>query len=105
MTSSTYNTINNALTIGTIISIVVGSVIGFVVLIGAIIFIICIIKHLNRSKNIGRQGRILQPAQTYPYPQSWSNQYPSNITSVANYPPTDPPYIASAPNYFSPANM
>lgn len=107
MSSSSFNAITNALSIGAIVAIVVGSVIGLAILIGSIIAIVCIVKHLNRSKSVGTRGMILQQPQPYPYPQSWSNQYPPTITSVANYPPeyppTAPPYTASSQIYDNPA--
>jgi hypothetical protein len=121
--SSTYNTISNALTTGTIIAIAVGSIGGLAVCIGIIIVIVCVVKHTNRRQAATR-GMVIQPAQTYPYPQQWQNQYPPNTTSVANYPPNmnamgnyppgmtnnypptysaaGPPYTATAP-YYSPA--
>jgi hypothetical protein len=97
---SNYNTISNALTTGSIIAIVIGSVLGLATLIGIIITIVCIVKAINRSNNVRSQGMILQPPQ--PYPQSWPNQYPLNTMSVANYPPA---YTASAPNYVQPSSM
>jgi len=97
MSYSYYNTVDNALTTGTIIAIAVGSAIGLVVFIATIVIIICIIKRINRTKNITRQGMILQPAQPYPYPQPWPNQNQPNTFAVANYPPisqtTAPPYF------------
>jgi hypothetical protein len=101
MSSSTYYSISNALSIGTIIAIVVGSVVGLAILIGSIIVIVCIVKHLNRSKTIGTRGMVLQQPQPYPYPQSLSTQYPPTITSVSNYPPAYPPYTSQ--NYDNPA--
>jgi len=109
MSSSNFYNIDNALSVGTIIAIVIGSVIGLAVLIGAIIAIVCIVKNLNRSKTIAAQGMVLQQSQSYPYSNSWSNQYPPNITSVSNYPPayapSAPPYTTSLQNYDKPAYM
>jgi hypothetical protein len=106
MSSSGYYTISNALSVGAIIAIVVGSIGALAVLIGIIIVIVCIVKHSNRRRNLATQGMILQPAQPYPYPQSWANQYPPNTTSVANYPPAYPtlaaPYTAPTPDYIKP---
>jgi MFS superfamily sulfate permease-like transporter len=100
---SYYYSVSNTLTTGAIIAIVVGSVVGLAILIGVIIAIVCVIKQINRSNNIRRQGMIVQPAP--PYPQSWPNQYPPNTTSIANYPPSAPPYTASAPSYATPNYM
>jgi hypothetical protein len=105
MSSSTFNSISNALATGTIIAIVVGSVLGIAVLITIIIIIICIVKQSNRRKIMATQGMVFrQPQpQPYPYPHSWSNQYPPNTMSVSNYPPviqpSAPPYIVPQPNY------
>lgn len=98
-----YSVSNNALTTGAIIAIAVGSVVGLAILIGVIIAIVCVIKQINRSSNIRRQGMIVQPAP--PYPQSWPNQYPPNTMSIANYPPSAPPYTASEPSYAKPTYM
>jgi len=100
-----YESITNTLTTGAIIAIVVGSVCGLIFLIGIIICIVCIVKRSNRSRAVATQGMVLQQPQPYQYPQSWSNQYPPNMTSVANYPPspyqpTAPPYAAPAQNYY-----
>jgi hypothetical protein len=101
MSSSTYNSINSAFSIGTIVAIVIGSIIGLIILIGTIVAIVCIVKCLNRSKSVTTQGMALQQPQTYP--NAWSNQYPPNMMSVANYPPTAPPYTTSSQNYGYPA--
>lgn len=107
MSSSTFNSISNALTTGSIIAIVAGSVLGIAVLITIIIIIVCIVKQSNRRKIMTTQGMVFQQPQRYPYPypypHSWSNQYPPNTMSVSNYPPviqpSAPPYIAPQPNY------
>ncbi|CAF0991252.1 unnamed protein product [Rotaria sordida] len=96
MSSSNFNTISKVLTTGTIIAIVAGSITGLALLIATIVIIICIVKHLNRSRNVAAGGMILQPSQPYSYPSSWSYQYPPNMTSVANYPP---PYQSAVPSY------
>ncbi|CAF3266229.1 unnamed protein product [Rotaria sp. Silwood2] len=98
MSSSSLDTIGNVVTTGTIITIVVGSLVGLGLIITIIVIIVCITKYSNHSRNVTTEGMILQPPQLYPNLHSLSNQYPPNITSVANYPPsyqpTAPPYTA-----------
>ncbi|CAF4082656.1 unnamed protein product, partial [Rotaria sp. Silwood1] len=88
------------LTAGNIIVIVVGTISGLALLIVVITMILCIVKHSNRSRNVTIREIILEKPQLYPNIHSWPNQYPSNLTSVANYPPpnqsTVPPYTATA---------
>lgn len=100
MGSDNYDTISNVLSTGTIVAIVIGAIIGLATCIGFIVIVICIIKNCNQRRDPRGQGIVLQP--TYPYPHSWTTQYPPNTTSVANYPPSyeslPPPYTASAPD-------
>lgn len=86
---------------GVIIAIVISSIVGLAICIGVITIIICIIRQCSRPRHPPHQGIILQQPYSHPHPQSWTTQYPPNITSVANYPPAyesvPPPYTASAP--------
>ncbi|CAF0823301.1 unnamed protein product [Rotaria sordida] len=99
MSSSNYDTISKALSVGAIVAIVVGSVIGLIVLITCIIVIVCLIKYCNRPRYPIGQGAVLQ--YPYQYPSNAPPQYPSNMTSVANYPP---PYQPVPPPYNAPAS-
>ncbi|CAF3001890.1 unnamed protein product [Rotaria socialis] len=103
MSSSTFNELNSALTTGTIVAAVIGSISVTALIIGTIIVIVCIIKHFNRRRGIATQGRVIQPPQPYAYPHSWSQQYPPNITSVENYPSQQglhfSPYSGSTTTY------
>ena len=110
MSSSSFESINSALTTSAIIAIVVGSVIGLILLIAVIVAIVCIIKHANRPRHVPAGGMILQPPQTFPYsyPQTWSNQYPSNALNMTNYPTmyqtVSAPYTVPVPTYTKPAD-
>ena len=86
----------SALSTGTLIAIIISSIIGLAICIGFIVLLICLIKHCSKSRGIGSQGMVLQP---HPYPHSWTTQYPSNMTSVSNYPP---PYQSVPPPYTAP---
>lgn len=96
-----YDDFANKLSTGVIIAIVISSIVGLAICIGTIVVIICIIKQCSRPRYPQHQGVILQQPYANPYPQSWTAQYPPNMTSVSNYPPSyesvPPPYTASAP--------
>jgi len=104
MAASDFETINHVLSIGTIIAIVIGSIFGALLCITFLVIVICIIKRCNRSRYSRRDDMILQ--ESYLYPPSWTNQYPPNLTSVANYPPAyqaaPPPYTAAYSGYIKP---
>ncbi|CAF1549297.1 unnamed protein product [Rotaria magnacalcarata] len=103
MSSSTFNKLGSALRTGTIIAIVVASISVIALIIGTIIVIVCIVKQSNRRRGIAAQGRVIQEPQPCAYPPSWSQQYPPNITSVANYPSQQglnfSPYSGSTTTY------
>lgn len=88
MSSSSFETINTALTTGTIIAIVVGSIFGLVLLIGTIVTIACIVRYLNRSKRESAHHASAQPVapQPYSYPQAWSNAYSTGTVNTPHYP-------------------
>lgn len=97
MSTNKYESLANALTTGTIIGIVISAIIGLAICIGLFILLVCLIKHCAKSSVIAVESAALEP---YPYPHSWTSQYPPNITSVSNYPPPyqslPPPYTATA---------
>ncbi|UJR21728.1 hypothetical protein I4U23_024805 [Adineta vaga] len=108
MSSSNFDSISSALTTGTIIAIVIGSVCGLIVLIGIIVVIVCIVKHLNRPRHMATNGMVLQQPQSYSYPQTWPNQYQPNAFNMTNYPTmyqtVSAPYTVPMPNYAKPMN-
>jgi hypothetical protein len=115
MVSGDFDALTNALSTGSIIAIVIGSIIGLVVCIGFIFIVIFIINHCNKPRYLTTQGMVLQ--QQYPYPHSWTADYPPSTTSISNYPPETtvdsnypppyqslpPPYTASAPESTKPS--
>lgn len=90
----------DALSTGAIVAIVIGAIIALAVCIGFIVILVCIVNHCNRPKHPHPQGMALQ--QPYSYSNTWSSQYPPNMTTVSNYPPSyesaPPPYTAPAPS-------
>lgn len=98
MPVSDIDDIADVLSKGTIIAIVVSSVIGVALLIVFIVILICIINRCNKPRHPQTQGIILQ--QPYSYTQTWPTQYPQNLTSVSNYPP---PYESVPPPYTAPS--
>jgi len=101
MSSDNIDEFANKLSTGVIIAVVISSIVGLAICIGIIVLIVCIIKQCSRPSYPRHQGMVLQQPYSYPYPQSWTSQYPPNMTSVSNYPPAyesvPPPYTASAP--------
>jgi len=99
MSSNGYDSIANAVSTGSIIAIVIGTICGLAFCIGCIVVVICIIKHGNRRR-YPTQGMVLRQPQPQPYIHPWTTDYPPNTTSVSNYPPQyqsdPPPYTASA---------
>ncbi|CAF0829907.1 unnamed protein product [Rotaria sp. Silwood1] len=104
MSSNNYDTINKTLSVGAIVAIVVSSIIGLIICVTFIIVVVCIIKFCNRPRYPIHQGIVLQ--SPYQYVSDASPQYPSNMTSVSNYPPSystvPPPYNAPASDYTKP---
>ncbi|CAF2505672.1 unnamed protein product [Rotaria sp. Silwood2] len=104
MPSNNYDTLNNTLSVGAIVAIVVCSVIGLFICIICIIVVVCIIKFFNRPRYPIQQGVVLQ--HPHQYPSNAPPQYPYNLTSVSNYPPPyqtlPPPYNAPASDYTKP---
>jgi hypothetical protein len=101
MSSQNIDSIGKTVSTGIIVAVVLSSIFGLALCIGAIVVIVCIIKRCNRPRYPINQGMVLQPS--YPYPHSMETQYPYNTTSVANYPPAyqsvPPPYNAPASDY------
>ena len=96
MSISKSDSLVNVLTTGTIIAIVISVIIGLAICIGLAVILVCLIKHCSKSNVVAVEGVVLEP---YSYPQSWTTQYPPNLTSVSHYPPPyqslPPPYTAS----------
>lgn len=101
--ASTFSSLGQAITTGTIIAIVIGSVSGLIILIGTIIIIVVIVKKTNRRRAMITQGMVLQPTPAYGYPAAFNQQYAPNMTGFANYPNqygiNPPPYATAGPLY------
>ncbi|CAF1062588.1 unnamed protein product [Adineta steineri] len=100
MTTPNLSTVNDFISSGAIVAIILGSIFGLALCVGTIIIIICIIKHRNQSRcPIIDQ---MSSQQTYAYPHSWASLYPPETTSITNYPSvydSPPPYVASTSDY------
>ncbi|CAF3076161.1 unnamed protein product [Rotaria socialis] len=94
MSTFDYESINKTITTGAIVALVVSTVFGFILCIGTIIIIVCLIKRCNQSSRSRVHEAVLH--QPFHYSNYSLPQNSFNTTSTTDHPPV---YLSAPPPY------